>query len=91
MSDSEPKPTEKPAEDFTRTWRYKVGLTMIIGGNLGILLGALLGFVGVGAATIGALVVGGEIVSLATVRCRPWPPAGGLMEVAMPKDSTRND
>jgi hypothetical protein len=24
------KPTVKPAEDFTRTWRYKVGLGLII-------------------------------------------------------------
>ena len=56
-----------PAADFTQTWRYKVGLGLIIFGNLGILLGVLLSFVGVGAATIGALVVGGEIVSLASI------------------------
>lgn len=54
-------------DDFTRTWRYKIGLTLIIGGNLGIVVGVLLGFFRVGAATIGALVVGGEIVSLASI------------------------
>ena len=55
------------AADFTQTWRYKVGLGLIIFGNLGILLGVLLGFVGVGAGTVGVLVVGGEIVSLASI------------------------
>ena len=38
MSASENQSTEKPAADFTRTWRYKVGLTMIIVGNAGILV-----------------------------------------------------
>lgn len=56
-----------PVEDFTRTWRYKVGLTMIVVGNLGIVGAVLLGFMGLGAATVGALVVGGEIVSLASI------------------------
>ena len=65
LSDSSTEATT--AEDFTRTWRYKIGLTLIIGGNVGIVVGVLLGFVGVGAATIGALVVGGEIVSLASI------------------------
>ncbi|MDJ0957957.1 MAG: hypothetical protein QNI91_13900 [Arenicellales bacterium] len=53
--------------DFTQTWRYKVGLGLIIFGNLGILAAVLMGFVGLGAATVGALVVGGEIVSLASI------------------------
>jgi len=67
MSSSENKPAEKPATEFTRTWRYKVGLFMIIVGNAGILVGVLLSFVGVGAGTVGALVVGGEIVSLGSI------------------------
>lgn len=56
-----------PAADFTRTWRYKAGLFLIIVGHLGILLGVLGGFVGLGAAAIGALVVGGEIVALVSI------------------------
>ena len=56
-----------PAAEFTRTWRYKVGLFLIIVGNLGIVAGVLLGFLGLGAATVGAMVVGGEIVSLASI------------------------
>ena len=67
MSASEKQSTEKVAADFTRTWRYKVGLFMIIVGHLGILLGVLGGFIGLGAATIGALVVGGEVVALASI------------------------
>ena len=55
------------AEDFTRTWRYKVGLFLIIIGHLGILVGVLGGVIGLGAATIGALVVGGEVVALASI------------------------
>lgn len=58
----------EPSQDFTKTWRYKVGLFMIIVGNLGIVGAVLLGGVmGLGAATIGATVVGGEIVSLASI------------------------
>jgi len=56
------------SKDFSKTWRYKVGLFMIVVGNLGI-VGAVLfgGVMGLGAATIGAIVVGGEIVSLASI------------------------
>ena len=56
------------AADFTKTWRYKLGLTMIVVGN-GALVGAVLlgGAIGLGAATIGAIVVGGEVVSLASI------------------------
>ncbi len=53
--------------DFTRTWRYKVGLFMIIVGNLGILIALVLPFLGFGAGTVGALVLGGEVVSLASI------------------------
>ena len=53
--------------DFTKTWRYKIGLTMIIVGNLGILFALVLPALGVGATAVGALVVGGEIVSLASI------------------------
>ncbi len=67
MTSSHNQPEANPAADFTRTWRYKVGLFMIIVGNAGILVGVLRSFVGVGAGTVGALVVGGEIVSLASI------------------------
>ena len=53
--------------DFTKTWRYKVGLSMIVVGNLGIVGAVLLGMVGLSAATVGTLVVGGEIVSLGSI------------------------
>lgn len=56
-----------PDPDFTKTWRYKVGFTMIVVGNLGILIAMFLPALGVGAGTVGAMVVGGEIVSLASI------------------------
>ena len=41
---------------------------MIVAGNLGIVVAVLLGFMGLlGAAAVGALVVGGEIASLASI------------------------
>ena len=40
---------EKPAEDFTRSWRYKVGLGLIIIGHGIMALGLLSPMLGVGA------------------------------------------
>ena len=54
-------------EDFTKTWRYKVGLFMIVVGNLGIVAAVLLGVVGLPAAIVGAVVVGGEVLSLGSI------------------------
>ena len=60
--------TTSPADaDFTGTWRYKIGLFMIVGGNAAIVGAVLLGFMGLSATTVGTVVVGGEIVSLASI------------------------
>ena len=59
--------TDTPSTDFTKTWRYKVGLTMIIVGNLGILLALAMPALGAGAGIVGAMVLGGELVSLASI------------------------
>ena len=68
MSASENQSMEEPTGDFTRTWRYKVGLIMIIAGNAGILFAlAVMPFLGAGAGTVGAVVLGGELVSLASI------------------------
>ena len=67
MSASDNQSEATPAADFTRTWRYKVGLTMIIVGNLGILFALVMPALGAGAGTVGALVLGGELVSLASI------------------------
>ena len=67
MSAPENQSAATPAANFTKTWRYKLGFTMIVVGNLGILLGMVLSAFGAGASTVGALVVGGEIVSLASI------------------------
>ena len=67
MNAPDNQPDQKIDTDFTKTWRYKLGFTMIVVGNLGILLGMVLSAFGAGASTVGALVVGGEIVSLASI------------------------
>jgi len=67
MASENTQSTDIPSTDFTQTWRYKVGFTMIVVGNLGIILALFLPALGVGAGTVGAMVVGGEIVSLASI------------------------
>ncbi len=67
MSASENQSTEKLAKDYTRTWRYKVGLFMIIAGHLVLLLAFVLPFLGVSTAFVGAAVMGGEAVSMASI------------------------
>jgi hypothetical protein len=67
MSASENQSTEVPATDFTRTWRYKVGFTMIVVGNLGILLALAMPALGAGTSTVGAMVLGGEALSLGSI------------------------
>lgn len=57
----------KLSSDFTKSWRYKVGLFMIIAGNGALVVGLLLPIIGVPAKLIGALILGGEIVSLASI------------------------
>ena len=67
MSASENQSTDMPAKDFTGTWRYKVGLFMIIAGNLVILVALVLPLLGVGAGIVGTMVLAGEIVSLGSI------------------------
>jgi len=68
MNTTENKTTEQATKDFTKTWRYKLGLYMIIIGNLIIVLSALVfPFLGMGAAIIGGLVLAGEGLSLLSI------------------------
>ena len=67
MTASQNQSTEALAADFTKTWRYKIGFTMIILGNLGILAAMALPFLGVGASIAGAVAIGCELVSLASI------------------------
>ncbi len=55
---------DKPAEDFTRSWRYKVGLGLIIIGHAFLALGLMSPMLGVSAGIAGGMVVGGRA-------CRP--------------------
>ena len=67
MNMSEDHATEKLAEGFTRTWRYKVGLFLIVGGHIILLIGVLLPFLGMGAGISGAVILGGEVTALASI------------------------
>lgn len=53
--------------DFTRTWRYKVGLFMIIVGNGVIVLAILSPIIGVSGKLVGPAVIGGEVLSLGSI------------------------
>ena len=60
--------TDTPSTDYTKTWRYKVGFFMIIVGNLGVLAAMPVGLaLGFGAATIGAVVVGSDVLATASI------------------------
>ena len=67
MSASGTSPTQGLAQDFTRSWRYKVGLALIIVGHGTLLAGVLLPMLGAGAGLVGAAVLGGEVVSLTSI------------------------
>lgn len=56
-----------PDKDFTKTWRYKLGLVLIIVGNGVLLLGMVMPAMGGSTATVGSMVIGGEIISLASM------------------------
>ncbi len=57
-----------PLEAFENSWRYKLGLALIIGGHLILLLGLLLPALGVLSAGGAAMaVVVGEVVGLASI------------------------
>ena len=67
MDTSEKQSTKTLAEGFTRTWRYKVGLTLIVGGHVILLIGLVLPFLGMGAAISGAVILAGEVTALASI------------------------
>ena len=67
MKSSEEQPGGNPPDDFTRTGRYKVGLTLIVGGHLVLLVGLVVPFLGAGAGLVGALVLGGEVIALSSI------------------------
>ena len=53
--------------DFTKTWRFEVGLFLIIGGHLVLLAGLLSPFIGAGAGVVGAMVVAGQIMTCSSI------------------------
>ena len=67
MSTIDNQTTAKLAEGFTRTWRYKIGLSLIVGGHVILLIGLLLPLLGLGAAISGAVILAGEVIALASI------------------------
>ena len=63
----EPVAPTKSNGDFTQSWRYKVGLGLIILGHVALLVGLFAEVFGLGAGLAGTLIVGGEIVSLSSI------------------------
>lgn len=52
---------------FDKSWRYRIGLTLIVLGHLVLLIGVLAPFIGLGVGTAGTLFIVGEAVSLASI------------------------
>lgn len=55
-------------ENFQKTWRYKIGLSLFIFGNLLLLSALVLPLLGIsGASLVTALVIGGEVFSMSSI------------------------
>ena len=68
MTSPDNQSTATPDTDFTKTWRYKVGLFMIIVGNVGVIAAMPVGLaLGFGVATIGAIVVCSEVLATGSI------------------------
>ena len=68
MSASESQSSKTADQDFTKTWRYKLGFVMIVVGNVGVLAAMPVGLaLGFGVATIGAIVVVSEVLATASI------------------------
>ncbi len=68
MSASESQSSKTADQDFTKTWRYKLGFVMIVVGNVGVLAAMPVGLaLGFGVATIGAIVVASEVLATGSI------------------------
>lgn len=67
MQASTADPVDSSSGDFAGTWRYKVGLGMIIIGHVGLLAGMILPLLGLRAALAGVLIVAGEVLSFSSI------------------------
>ena len=68
MTSSDSQAGATAAADFTRTWRYKIGLGLIIIGHVALVTGLILPVLGLaGPELVGTLVVGGEIVAISSI------------------------
>lgn len=68
MTVTDNKPAEASAKDFTGTWRYKIGLFMILVGNAVVIFAPIiLPFLGVSIGIIGAIVLCGEVFATGSI------------------------
>ena len=71
MNLSKVNSSDKVAEDFTQTWRYKAGISLFVIGNIGVGIGVLMPMLGLvsggNAGLVGVLIVGGELVALTSI------------------------
>jgi len=62
---------EKPEEGFAQTWRFKLGLGLFLLGNVVVVIVMLLSVFGLVSgdklALVGALVIGGELITLSSI------------------------
>ncbi|MFQ5935508.1 MAG: hypothetical protein ACE5LB_03765 [Acidiferrobacterales bacterium] len=54
-------------KDFAKSWRYRIGLTLIVFGHLVLLLGLLAPVLGLSAGIAGGLFAVGEVTSLTSI------------------------
>ena len=67
MTSQTKQPTGALSTGFTRTWRYKVGMFLIVAGHVILLIGWVLPVLGMGVAISGAVVLAGEVTALASI------------------------
>ena len=67
MNTSESQTATALEEGFTRSWRYKVGLFLIVGGHVILVAGFVLPFLGMSAAIAGAVILSGEVTAMASI------------------------
>ena len=64
-------PSETRDADFTKSWRYRIGIVLFVIGNGGIIVGLLLPLLGMApggkAGLVGVFILGGEIISLTSI------------------------
>ena len=68
MKPSVSQSPQTAADDFTHSWRYKIGLGLIIFGHVILVAGIVLPMLGLASGSLaGILMVGGEVISICSI------------------------